>query len=247
MVAEAKEAYLEKKQPFWEHLIELRSCLIKSFIAWVLASIFAYIYSDDLIALLLKPLQKILPPSKNLVFFKTLPELFIIQIKIALICGFFIGSPYIFYQLWLFVAPGLYPHEKKLAKLILFLSSFAFITGIILAYSFFLPALIYYLYSFGERFLLFKPYLNEYINFVLKLFILAGISFQLPTAILVLTKLSIVSTEILKKVRPYAIIANFALSAIFTPSTDPVNQILLALTLTILYEIGIFLAKAIKI
>ncbi|NAZ30003.1 MAG: twin-arginine translocase subunit TatC [Caldimicrobium sp.] len=246
MVAEAKEALLEKKQPFWEHLIELRFRLIRAFIAWVLGSILAYVYSDDLISLLINPLQKILPPSQHLVYFKTLPEVFSVQIKLSLICGFFIGSPYIFYQIWLFVAPGLYPHEKKLAKLVFFLSSFAFIIGILVAYFFFLPALIYYLYSFGERFLQFKPYLSEYINFVLKLFIFIGASFQLPTALVVLTKLSIVSKETLKKTRPYAILASFIASAFLTPSTDPVNQILLALTLTFLFELGIFLSWIIK-
>jgi len=213
MVAKVKEAPLEKGQPFWEHLIELRFRLIRAFIALVLGSILAYIYSDDLLSLLVNPLQKILPPSQHLVYFKTLPEAFSIQIKISLICGFFIGSPYIFYQIWLFIAPGLYPHEKRLAKLVFFLSSFAFIIGILVAYFFFLPALVYYLYSFGERFLQFKPYLSEYINFVLKLFIFIGASFQLPTALVVLTKLSIVSRETLKKTRPYAILASFIASA----------------------------------
>ncbi len=246
MVAEAKEDLLEKKQPFWEHLIELRFRLIRAFVAWVLGSILAYIYSDDLISLLVKPLQKLLPPSQHLVYFKTLPEVFSVKIKLSLICGFFIGSPYIFYQIWMFVAPGLYPHEKKLAKLVFFLSSFAFLIGIFLAYFFLLPALIYYLFSFGERFLQFKPYLSEYINFILKFFVLIGASFQLPTALVVLTKLSIVTRETLKKIRPYAILASFLLSAFLTPSTDPVNQILLALTLTSLFELGIFLSRIIK-
>ena len=246
MVAEAKEDLLEKKQPFWEHLIELRFRLIRAFVAWVLGSILAYIYSDDLISLLVKPLQKLLPPSQHLVYFKTLPEVFSVKIKLSLICGFFIGSPYIFYQIWMFVAPGLYPHEKKLAKLVFFLSSFAFLIGIFLAYFFLLPALIYYLFSFGERFLQFKPYLSEYINFILKFFVLIGASFQLPTALVVLTKLSIVPREALKKIRPYAILASFLLSAFLTPSTDPVNQILLALTLTSLFELGIFLSRIIK-
>jgi len=246
MVAETNEDLLEKKQPFWEHLIELRFRLIRAFVAWVLGSILAYIYSDDIISLLVKPLQKLLPPSQHLVYFKTLPEVFSVKIKLSLICGFFIGSPYIFYQIWMFVAPGLYPHEKKLAKLVFFLSSFAFLIGIFLAYFFLLPALIYYLFSFGERFLQFKPYLSEYINFILKLFVLIGASFQLPTALVVLTKLSIVSRETLKKIRPYAILASFLLSAFLTPSTDPVNQILLALTLTSLFELGIFLSRIIK-
>jgi len=246
MVAEAKEDLLEKKQPFWEHLIELRFRLIRAFVAWVLGSILAYIYSDDLISLLVKPLQKLLPPSQHLVYFKTLPEVFSVKIKLSLICGFFIGSPYIFYQIWMFVAPGLYPHEKKLAKLVFFLSSFAFLIGIFLAYFFLLPALIFYLFSFGERFLQFKPYLSEYINFILKFFVLIGASFQLPTALVVLTKLSIVPREALKKIRPYAILASFLLSAFLTPSTDPVNQILLALTLTLLFELGIFLSRIIK-
>ncbi len=231
------------KKPFWDHLIELRSRLIRSFLAWVLGSIICYIYSDKILSFLLIPLKFTLNVSETVVYFKTLPEVFALQIKLSIIVGFILTSPYIFYQMWLFVAPGLYLHEKNILKLILFLSSLSFLIGVSLSYYLFLPALIKYLYTFGENFLVFKPYLKEYVNFVLKFFLFVGLLFQLPTSIFILTKISIIEVETLKKIRPYVIIISFFLSAIFTSSPDPVYQILLGLSLTILYEVGILLAK----
>ncbi len=232
----------EKKQPFIEHLIELRSCLIKAFIGWVLVTILVYLYSDNILEFLINPLRPYLPPSQK-VYFKTLPEVFSSEIKLSAILGFVIGSPFIFYQLWSFVAPGLYPHEKKWVKITVIFSSFSFLLGDLVAYYLFLPFILKFFYSFGEQFLVFKPYLKEYIDFLLKLFLIFGIFFQIPFVIFLLNKLEIVNLEQLKKFRPYAIILAFVFASIITAGGDPLYQILLALPLTVLYEIGIILIK----
>ncbi len=235
------EAALEKKQSFVEHLLELRSCLIKAFLGWIIASILVYLYSDNILEFLINPLRPYLADKK--LFFKTLPEVFSNQVKIAVILGLIIGSPYIIYQLWIFIAPGLYPHEKKWLKGALFMSSFSFLIGDLIAFYFFLPFILKFFYSFGSQFLIFKPYLKEYINFLLKLFLIFGLFFQTPSIIFFIHKLGIATLDQLKAFRPYAIILSFVLASILTAGADPIYQILLALPLTILYEIGIILIK----
>ena len=237
----------DKKQTFVEHLLELRSCLIKAFIFWVVSSILVYIFAEKVIEFLTQPLYHILPPKDQHIFFKTSPEVFTIYLKLSIILGFIVGSPLILYQLWSFVAPGLYPHEKKWVKSAIFLTCFAFLIGDILAYYLFLPFILKFFYSFGERFLIFKPFLKEYVSFVLKIFIIFGVIFQVPSLMLLLSLLDLVDYEQFKKFRPYAIVISFLIAAVLTTSIDPLNQILLALPLTILYEVGIILTRFVKI
>jgi len=231
-----------KKQTIIDHLIELRSCLIKSFVGWVIGAIVSYIFAEKILNFLLLPLYKVVSPQSK-VFFRIFPEVFIVYIKLAIIVGFIIASPYIFYQIWAFIAPGLYPHEKKWIKSAVFLTCFAFLIGDLLAYFVFLPAILKFLLSFGEKFLVFKPFLKEYISFVLKIFIIFGVLFQIPSFLFLLSKLDLVTSKQLKNFRPYAIILAFFIAAILTSGIDPINQILLAIPLTLLYEVGIILVK----
>ncbi len=232
----------DKKQRLVDHLLELRSCLIKSFIGWVIGAIISYIFAEHIINFLLVPLYKAVSPHSK-VFFRIFPEVFIAYVKLAIIVGFIISSPYIFYQIWLFIAPGLYPHEKKWVKSAVFLTCFSFLIGDLMAYFIFLPAILKFLYSFGEKFLVFKPFLKEYISFVLKIFIIFGVLFQIPSFLFLLSKLNLVTSQQLKKFRPYAIILSFLIAAILTSGVDPLNQLLLAIPLTLLYEVGIILVR----
>jgi len=241
MNSELTSSLESKKQPFIEHLIELRSCLIKAFVGWIICSVLVYIYSDKILEFLINPLRPYLTTQK--IYFKGLAEVFSNEIKISAILGFIIGSPYIIYQLWSFVAPGLYPHEKRWVKKIIFVSSFFFLLGDLLAYYLFLPFILNFFYSFGSQFLTFKPYLKEYIDFLLKIFIIFGIFFQIPAVIYILKSLEIVSLEDLKRFRPYAVILSFVIASILTSGSDPIYLILLALPLTFLYETGIILVK----
>lgn len=232
----------QKKQTIIDHLIELRSCLIKSFVGWIIGAVISYFLVEHIINLLLFPLYKVISPQSK-VCFKIFPEVFIAYIKLSIIAGFIISSPYIFYQIWLFIAPGLYSHEKKWIKSALFLTCFSFLIGDLLAYFIFLPAILKFLYSFGEKFLIFKPFLSDYISFVLKIFIIFGMLFQIPSFLFLLSKLDLVNSSQLKNFRPYAIILSFFIAAILTSGIDPLNQILLAIPLTLLYEIGIILVR----
>ncbi|QER41427.1 twin-arginine translocase subunit TatC [Thermodesulfobacterium sp. TA1] len=235
----------EKKLGLIEHLLELRSCIIKAFIGWAIASVIAYLLADYIINFLLSPLLKAIPQQTS-VFFRTFPEVFTSYLKLSMIFGFILGSPYIFYQIWSFIAPGLYPHEQKWVKTAVFLTSFAFILGDLLAYFLFLPFILKFLYSFGEKFLVFKPFLKDYINFCLRFFLIIGAVFQIPSFMVLLSRLGIVDYKGFKRFRPYAILIAFFLSAILTGGGDPFNQIILALPLTLLYEIGIILVRMFK-
>lgn len=235
----------EKNKAFLSHLIELRACVIKAFLGWSLASVLVYLKVEKFVELLLKPFYKVFP-STNLFLFKTYPEIFTLYLKISIIGGFILGSPYIFFQFWSFIAPGLYPHEKKWIKGIFLLTCFAFLIGSLLAYFLFIPFIIKVLYPLGENFLIFKPFLSEYISFIFKIFILFGIAFQLPSFLFFLFYIKIINSASLKTYKGYFIISFFLISAILTSSKDPLNQILLGLLLTILYEISIILIKLVE-
>lgn len=232
----------EKKLSLIEHLLELRSCIIKALFGWLVGSVIAYLLADKIINLLIYPLLKTIESTPT-VFFRTFPEVFSVYIKISLICGFIIGSPYIFFQIWSFIAPGLYPQEKRWIRIVILCTSLAFLIGVLIAYFLFLPILLNFLYSFGERFLVFKPFLNDYINFCLKFFILSGSIFQIPSFMVALNKLQVINLDQFKKFRPYAIVLAFLISAVVTGGGDPFNQIILAIPLTLLYEIGIIFIK----
>ncbi len=236
------EKDLEQKQSFFEHLIELRSCIIKALIGWIISAVLVYLFADEILEFIINPLRPYLGKEEK-VYFQGLADVFSTQIKLSAILGFIIGSPYIIYQMWVFVAPGLYPYEKRWLKKIILFTSFSFIVGALVAFYLFVPFLLKFFYSFGEKFLVFKPYLKEYISFLLKTLLLFGLFFQVPSIIFLLNKLDIVRIEQLTNFRPYAIILNFLFASLITTGVDPLYQILIALPLTILYEVGILLIK----
>ncbi len=236
------EKDLEQKQSFFEHLIELRSCITKALIGWIISAVLVYLFADEILEFIINPLRPYLGKEEK-IYFKGLADVFSTQIKLSAILGFIIGSPYIIYQMWVFVAPGLYPHEKRWLKKIILFTSFSFIIGALVAFYLFVPFLLKFFYSFGEKFLVFKPYLKEYISFLLNTLLLFGLFFQVPSIIFLLNKLDIVRIEQLTNFRPYAIILNFLFASLITTGVDPLYQILIALPLTILYEVGILLIK----
>lgn len=243
-MVEIKE--IEEKKSFLFHLIELRSCIIRAFLGWIFFSIIVYLKVEKVIEFLLRPLYKGFY-IEEVIFFKTFPEVFYIYIKVALIGGFILGSPYIFFQFWKFIAPGLYSHERKWVKKAFLLTCFAFLLSTFLAYFTFLPFIMKVLYSLGEDFLVFKPLLMEYINFVLKMFIFFGIVFQLPSFLFFLFSVKLINSHLLRLYRGYFIILFFLVSALITSSKDPLDQILLGLFLTILYEVSIILIKIVEV
>jgi sec-independent protein translocase protein TatC len=228
------------KQPFLSHLEELRKRLIACAIAVGVGFALCYGFSKRLYKLLVAPLIEILPEGEGLIFTNLLAPFFT-YLKTGLIAGVMLSAPYLFYQLWLFIAPGLYQHEKKYVIPFVSFSSILFVGGALFGYFFVFPLVFKFFLGFENEYIQAMPSMNEVFSFVLRLLFGFGIAFELPVVIFFLAKIGVVTPESLRKKRKYALLLMFVVGAIITPP-DIISQVLLAMPLLALYEVGIILA-----
>jgi len=231
----------DEKQPFLTHLEELRKRLIVCAIAVGIGFVITYFFSDWIFALLVEPLKAAMPEGDQLIF-TNLPEMFITYLKVALIAGVLIAAPVIFYELWMFIAPGLYQNEKKYLIPFVVSSSILFIGGALFGYFVVFPFGFKFFMAFSNEYVKALPSVKQYFSFSTKLLIAFGIVFELPVIIFFLAKVGLVTSDFLKTKRKYAILLTFAIAAILTPP-DVITQCMMALPLILLYEIGIFVAR----
>ena len=232
----------DEKAPFTEHLEELRKRLVYSFIAVAVGFALTYAFKELLFEILIHPLVTVMAPGDHLVF-TGIAEAFFTYLKVAFLAGLMLAAPVIFYQFWMFVAPGLYQHERRLLLPVVIISSFFFIGGALFGYFVVFP--IGFKFFLGYSTETIKPMLSmkEYLRFS-SLFLLAfGVVFEPPILLTFLARLGIVSVDFLKKNRKYAILLIFIVAAVLTPTPDVVSQGLMAIPLMILYEVGIVGAK----
>lgn len=234
---ESSENHNEKIMPFLEHLEELRKRLIVSIISVVLFSSIAYFFSKQVMKFLLRPY-----PSEQKLIFLAPTEGFITYIKVSIFVGLIFSLPVIFHQLWKFVAPGLYKKERKYIPLVVFLSTFFFLTGALFCYFVIIPYGLNFLLGFSTDQLEPNIQIKEYLKFVTLLILVFGIIFELPLLSFFLTKMGMLTPELLRTKRRYGIVIIFIVAAILTPP-DVVTQIFLAGPLIILYEISIWVSK----
>jgi len=223
-----------------EHLDELRSRLTRAFIAAFVGLLACYSFAQQIFDYLLEPLKPLLPEGSHLIF-TSLPEGFFTYIKLSAVAGIFLTSPYIFYQLWQFVAPGLYKDERRWLVPIAFFSALFFCSGAMFGYFVVFPIAFEFFMGFTTEIIRPMPTLKEYLSFSLKLLIAFGVAFELPLFIFFLARLGMVTSKSLRKFRKYAILLAFIASAILTPP-DVVSQTFMAGPLIILYELGIWVA-----
>lgn len=231
----------EAKMSFTSHLEELRSRLIKCLIAVGAGFVGSYFFKEKFFQVLVHPLLKAMEEKGNLIF-TGVPEPFFVYLKVALVAGIFFSAPVILYEIWAFVAPGLYSHERRYVVPFVFFSSILFLLGTSFGY--------YIVCPYGFRFLLgfasenIQPMLaiKEYFSFSTKLLLAFGFVFELPLFIVFLSKAGIVTPKGLSRQRKYAILVIFAVAAILTPP-DVATQIMMAGPLIALFEVGIILAK----
>lgn len=230
------------KMPFLAHLEELRKRLIVCCVAVGIAFFISFGFKEWLFKILVRPLIATLPPGEKMVF-TALPEAFFVYLEVSVIAGVMLAMPVILYEMWLFIAPGLYTHEKRLLLPLVILSTFFFAGGVLFAYLVVFPFAFKYLVSFETDIVRPLPDMREYLNLTSALLLAFGLIFELPLVLTMLSRIGIISVGFLKKNRKYAFLLAFVVAAILTPTPDVFNQFLMAGPLVILYEVSIWGAK----
>jgi sec-independent protein translocase protein TatC len=233
-----------KKSPdgmtFLEHLDDLRKRIVYSLIAFLVAVIPAYMFSKDIFKILARPVTQSLPQGTRLAV-TTLPAAFMVYIKVSFLAAIFFTSPFIFYQLWKFVAPGLYQKEKKYVIPFVFLTTFFFILGALFGYFVLFPFACRFFLTIGSDF---QPVITVDKYFSLALHLLLGIAlvFELPTLVFFLSRMGLVTAGWMIKNFKYAVLIVFIIAAIITPTPDFINQTILAAPMLALYGLSILIA-----
>lgn len=233
-----------KEESFISHLIELRNRLIRAVISVVLVFIVLFPWANHLYTLLAQPLIAKLPQGSQMIA-TGVASTFFIPLKVAMMAAFLIALPYVLYQLWAFIAPGLYQHERKLAVPLLIASVLLFFVGMSFAYFLVFPVVFGFLAGATPEGVNFAPDIGAYLDFVMTLFIAFGVTFEVPVVVILLVLTNMVSVQKLREARPYVIVGAFVIGAIFTPP-DVISQVMLAIPLWLLYELGIIMAGILR-
>jgi sec-independent protein translocase protein TatC len=238
-----KDELAGTEQPFVQHLIELRDRLVKATLGVVVAAVALAIYPGpaDLYDILAAPLVAQLPAGATLIATSVISP-FLVPLKILLMAAFLLALPVVLYQLWAFVAPGLYSHEKKLVLPLVVSSTLLFMVGVAFCYFFVFGQVFKFIQSFAPKSITAAPDIEAYLSFVITMFIAFGMAFEVPIVVIVLARLNVVSIDKLKDFRSYFIVLAFIIAAIVTPP-DVVSQLALAIPMCILYEVGIWAAQ----
>ena len=232
------------EQPFVQHLVELRDRMIKAVIAICVAAAVLALFPGPgaLYDLMAAPLVAALPKGATLIATNVISP-FIVPIKIMFMAAFMIALPVVLYQVWAFVAPGLYSHEKKLVMPLVVSSTLLFFAGVAFCYYFVFGQVFKFIQSFAPKSITAAPDIEAYLSFVLSMFLAFGMAFEVPIVVVVLARIGIVTIQQLKDFRGYFVVLAFIIAAIVTPP-DVVSQLALAIPMCILYEVGIWAAQA---
>jgi len=231
----------EKKLPLTSHLQELRKRLILSFVAIGVGFFICYALKETLFDILAAPLLKVMPNGGTLIF-TSVAEAFFTYMKAAFIAGIILTSPFILYQIWAFVAPGLYQKEKKYVIPFVLGGSFFFILGVFFGYYVAIPIGFKFLLGYATDFIKPMPSMKEYLSFSIKFLLIFGLVFEFPVVLVLLARIGVVDAKMLARQRKYAILLIFIFAAVMTPP-DIISQVLMALPLIGLYELSILFSK----
>jgi sec-independent protein translocase protein TatC len=229
------------EQPLIAHLIELRDRLLKSILSIAVVFLCIFYFSNDIYLWVSKPLRAYLPPGSSMIA-TDVASPFFTPFKLTMVVAVFLAMPFILYQFWRFVAPGLYKHEKKLAIPMLISSIVLFYCGVLFAYYVVFPIAFAFFTAAGPHGIALMPDITSYLNTVLKLFFAFGVAFEIPIAIVILVSIGVTSPEALKEKRPYIVVICFIVGMLLTPP-DIFSQTLLAVPMWLLFELGVFFSK----
>jgi sec-independent protein translocase protein TatC len=234
---------MSDQESFISHLVELRQRLVRA-VGVVLALFVVFIFwpgSGAIYDFLAVPLMSALPEGSKMIATGVITP-FMVPMKVTALAAFTVALPFVLYQAWAFVAPGLYEHEKRLALPLVVASTVLFILGMAFCYYFVFQRVFAFIHEFAPKSITPAPDIDAYFSFVLTMFIAFGITFEIPIVVIVLVRMGIVSVEKLRDARPYVIVGAFIVAAVVTPP-DVLSQFMLAVPMCLLYEAGMFLAR----
>lgn len=226
---------------FISHLIELRNRLLRAIAGWLIAFIALFPFADKLYSLLASPLLSKLPQGAQMIA-TAVTTPFFVPMKVTMLTAFLISLPWMIYQCWAFIAPGLYAHEKRLIRPLLAAAVALFFVGMAFAYFVVFPVVFGFLVGSAPQGVAVMTDIAEYLDFVIGLFVAFGFAFEVPIAVVLMALMGWVTLAQLKESRSYVIVGAFVLGAIFTPP-DIVSQCMLAIPLWLLYEIGLLVVR----
>lgn len=235
---------MSTQDTFISHLVELRNRLLLAIGAVFAVFLCLVFWAKDLYALLAKPLLAALPAGGQMIATDVV-GVFLVPIKVAALVAFVIALPYVLYQMWAFVAPGLYANEKRLVLPLVVASSLLFLIGMSFAYFLVFPTVFDFMAKVAPEGVAWMTDIEKYLSFVMTTFIAFGVTFEVPVVVIVLVRARVISIEKLREIRPYVIVGAFVVGAIITPP-DVVSQFMLAVPLWLLYELGIVLARFVE-
>jgi sec-independent protein translocase protein TatC len=230
------------EETFISHLIELRDRLVKASIgiAIVCAVLMFWPGPSRIYDFLAAPMIAALPAGSKMIATGVIAP-FLVPMKVTLVIAFIIALPWVFYQMWAFIAPGLYAHEKRLVLPLVISSSVLFILGVAFCYFFVFGRVFHFIADFAPTSIAVTPDIENYLDFVMSMCLAFGATFEVPVVVVILVRMGIVSIEKLRAIRPYAIVGAFVIAAIVTPP-DVVSQLSLALPMCLLFELGLLVA-----
>ncbi len=229
------------QESFISHLIELRSRLVKAMVAVLVVFLALAPFSKELYALVALPLVRVLPEGGTMIA-TDVTGTFLVPLKVTLVTAFLISLPWVLWQAWAFIAPGLYKHEQRLALPLMVSSVLLFFCGMAFAYFLVFPWIFHFFASFTPEGVKMATDIDKYLSFVLWMFLAFGVTFEIPVVQVLLVRMGIVTRDKLKEWRRYVIVGAFIVAAVITPP-DVMSQLMLAIPMCLLYELGIFVSK----
>jgi len=234
---------MSDQESFISHLVELRSRLVRAVTAVLILFVALFLWpgSGYIYDLLAAPLMSALPEGSRMIATGVITP-FMVPVKVTALAAFLVALPYVLYQAWAFVAPGLYEHEKRLAVPLVVASTVLFLAGVAFCYFFVFQKVFAFIHSFAPKSITPAPDIEAYFSFVITMFLAFGVTFEIPIVVIMLVRVGLVTIDKLKDARPYVIVGAFVIAAVVTPP-DVLSQFMLAVPMCLLYEAGILFAR----
>ncbi|QSI77935.1 MULTISPECIES: twin-arginine translocase subunit TatC [Niveibacterium] len=230
-----------QEESFISHLIELRTRLVRAAAAFLIVFLCLMPFASHIYDLLAAPMMQTLPQGTRMIATGVVTPFFV-PIKVTMMAAFVVALPFILWQAWAFIAPGLYAHEKRLAAPLVIASTLLFLLGMAFCYFFVFRTVFTFITQFAPKSITPAPDIEQYLAFVMTMFLAFGMTFEVPVVVILLVKAGLVTVEKLKEIRSYVIVGAFVVAAVITPP-DVTSQIMLAVPMCLLYEAGILVAR----